>query len=36
MSSKGYRVQVAKMWYWRDTWIAEVRKHCNENVAAYR
>ena len=36
MSSKGYGVQVAKTWYWYDAWIAEVRKHCSENVAAYR
>ena len=36
VSSKGYGVQVAKTWYWYDTWLAEVRKHCNENAGAYR
>jgi len=35
-SSKGYGVQIAKTWYWYDTWVAEVRKHCNENAEAYR
>ena len=35
-TSKGYGVQIAKTWYWYDTWLAEVRKHCNENVGAYR
>jgi hypothetical protein len=34
--SKGFGVQLAKTWYWYDTWLAEVRKHCNENVGAYR
>jgi hypothetical protein len=35
-TSKGYGVQVAKTWYWYDTWLAEVRKHCNENAGTYR
>ena len=35
-TSKGYGVQIAKTWYWYDTWLAEVRKHCNENVGVYR
>lgn len=34
--SKGYGVQIAKTWYWYDKWLAEVRKHCNENAEAYR
>lgn len=35
-TSKGYGVQIAKTWYWYDNWLTEVRKHCNENVGAYR
>lgn len=35
-TTKGYGVQIAKTWYWYDTWLVEVRKHCNENVGAYR
>lgn len=35
-SSKGYGVQVAKVWYWYDLWLDEVRKHCKENAEAYR
>ena len=35
-SAKGYGVQIAKTWYWYDTWLVEVRKHCNENNGAYR
>ncbi len=35
-SSKGYGVQIAKTWYWYDVWLAEVRKHCNENAGTYR
>ena len=34
--AKGYGVQVAKAWYWYDSWIEECRKHCTENAAAYR
>ena len=34
--AKGYGVQVAKTWYWYDTWLAEVRKHCKDNSGAYR
>ena len=35
-NAKGYGVQIAKTWYWYDTWLVEVRKHCNENNGAYR
>ena len=35
-TSKGYGVQIAKTWYWYDSWLTEVRKHCNENAEAYR
>jgi len=34
--AKGYGVQVAKTWYWYDTWLAFVRKHCADNSGAYR
>ena len=32
---KGYGVQVAKTWYWYDTWLNEVKKHCAENAGIY-
>jgi len=35
-TSKGYGVQIAKTWYWYDTWLTEVRKHCNENAGTCR
>lgn len=34
--SKRYGVQIAKTWYWYDTWLTEVRKHCTANAEAYR
>lgn len=34
--SKSFGVQVAKTWYWYDSWILEVRKHCKENSETYR
>jgi len=34
--AKGYGVQVAKIWYWYDTWLAFVRKHCADKSGAYR
>ena len=34
--TKGYGVQVAKTWYWYDTWLAFVRKHCADKSGAYR
>ena len=34
--SKGYGVQIAKTWYWYDTWLTVVREHCNENAGACR
>lgn len=34
--AKGYGVQVAKTWYWYDSWLADVRKHCTDNAGAYR
>lgn len=35
-TSKGYGVQIAKTWYWYDTWLTEVRKYCDANAEAYR
>lgn len=35
-SAKGYGVQIAKTWYWYDTWFTEVRKHCNESGGTFR
>lgn len=29
-SQKGYGVQVAKQWYWYDTWLGRVREYCLE------
>lgn len=29
-------VQVEGSWYWYEPWVAEVRKHCQENEALYR
>ena len=33
--AKGFGVQVAKTWYWYDTWLNEVRKHCQKNAVKY-
>lgn len=33
---KGYGVQIAKTWYWYESWLAEVRKHCKEHAELYR
>ncbi len=32
---KGFGVQVANTWYWYDTWLNEVKKHCKENAGQY-
>lgn len=34
--ANGYGVQVAKTWYWYDSWLVAVRKHCTDNSGAYR
>lgn len=35
-SAKGYGVMVAgKVWHWYESWVAEVRKHCNANKDKY-
>lgn len=34
--AKGYGVLIAKTWYWYDSWIAAVRKHCTDNSGVYR
>ena len=33
--AKGFGVQVAKTWYWYDTWLNEVRKHCQKTAVKY-
>ncbi len=35
-AGKGFGVQVEKSWYWYDTWLSFVRKHCEDNVARYK
>lgn len=35
-SSKGMGVQVAKTWYWYDTWMTFVQSHCESNKTLYR
>lgn len=32
---KGFGVYVAKTWYWYDSWLNEVKKHCAENAEQY-
>ncbi len=32
---KGYGVEVVKTWYWYDTWLSFVRRHCEQNKAKY-
>ena len=33
---KGFGTLVQKTWYWYDTWMDQVRKHCQENEARYK
>ncbi|PHV61592.1 DUF3644 domain-containing protein [Cyanobacterium aponinum] len=32
---KGFGVQVAKTWYWYESWLTEVEKHCQYNSEKY-
>lgn len=32
---KGFGVQVAKTWYWYESWVIQVRHHCEENSQKY-
>lgn len=34
--TNGFGVQIAKTWYWYDSWLAVVRQHCTENAGTYR
>jgi hypothetical protein len=34
-TGKGFGVKVAKTWYWYDTWLNEVKKHCKKNSLKY-
>jgi hypothetical protein len=33
--SKGFGALVVKTWYWYDSWLSFVRKHCEENGSRY-
>lgn len=33
--SKGFGVMVQKTWYWYDSWVEQVKKHCEQNAAKY-
>lgn len=33
--AKGFGVMVQKTWYWYDSWVEEVRRHCQQNAAKY-
>jgi len=33
---KGFGVEVANTWYWYESWLSEVKKHCIENRSIYR
>ncbi len=33
--SKGFAGQLGQQWYWFESWIKEVRKHCESNKAKY-
>jgi hypothetical protein len=33
--AKGYGVLVEKSWYWYESWVEEVRRHCAERAALY-
>lgn len=35
-AGKCFGVQLAKTWYWYDSWFEEVRKHCRERAEVYR
>ena len=33
--ANGFGVQVQSLWYWYDSWVEEVRKHCRTNSSKY-
>ncbi len=35
-AGKGFGVQVEKAWYWYDTWLEFVRKHCEDSAVRYK
>lgn len=35
-AGKGFGVQLAKTWYWYDSWLEEVRRHCREKSEVYQ
>jgi len=34
--SKGYGVLVEKTWYWYESWLNFVKKHCEDNSEAHK
>jgi hypothetical protein len=34
-AGKGFGVAVGKTWYWYDSWVDTVRKHCRDNAVRY-
>ncbi len=36
VASKGFGVQVEKAWYWYDSWVGFVQKHCEDNAGKYK
>lgn len=34
--AKGFGVQIAKTWYWYESWVDRVRDHARDNAATYR
>jgi hypothetical protein len=32
---QNFGVLVDKTWYWYDSWVTEVEKHCNQNSGKY-
>lgn len=34
-AGKGFGVLVQKTWYWYDSWVEQVKKHCQENAVKY-
>jgi hypothetical protein len=33
--AKGFGVMVQKTWYWYDSWVEQVKKHCQEHARKY-
>lgn len=35
-AQKGFGVEVANTWYWYESWLNKVRKHCKDNAGKYK